>query len=450
MKKLLGVILTAAGTIALLGGCASNQGSVTIKGEVQNIIVSSNTTAAGKIVQMNVQQGQSVKKGDIIAVIDNTNQKYIVDQLQAVVDLKNARLSELKAGSRSQLIAQAQAQVNAAKAQVDAAKQQLSKTSVGARAEEIAAAQAAVDQASATLDGAQVSKYNLKKALDTAESNYCELLDTMAYFKNADGSYSATSAIAALDSQLAANAISDAQYTEKVNAINQLFAQKAQLESTIAQLKGQIKVAETQIETLEAGVSASESKLDLTEAGATSYDVQILVDQVKGAQASYDTAAAQLSLLKSGSTSQAIAAAQADLDQSTAQLNQAKYALENCSITALQDGIVISKNYELGDIVTSGSNIADIANENDLYVLCYVPVKYLDKVSYGKELQVKTSLGTQTGKVIFIDLESQYTPKDLQSSSDTENKSVKMKVSIAGDGGKLKSGISADVAIPLK
>jgi HlyD family secretion protein len=450
MNKFAGVILAVAGTMALLGGCASNQGSVAIKGEVQNIIVSSNTTAAGKIVQMNVQQGQSVKKGDIIALIDNTNQKYIVDQLQAVVDLKNAKLSELKAGSRTQLIAQAQAQVNAAKAQVDAAKQQLSKTSVGARTEEIAAAQAAVDQANASLDGAQVSKRNLQKALDTAESNYSDLLDAMSLFKDAYGNYSPDSAIAALDSQLAAKTITDAQYTEKVNYINQLFTQKAQLESTASQLKGQIKVAETQIDTLDAGVRASESKLDLTEAGATTYDVQILVDQVKGAQANYDSAAAQLSLLKSGSTSQAIAAAQADLDQSAAQLNQAKYALDNCSISALQDGIVISKNYELGDIVAAGSNIADIANENDLYVLCYVPVKYLAKVSYGQELQVKTSLGTQTGKVIFIDLESQYTPKDLQSSSDTENKSVKMKVSISGDGGKLKSGISADVVIPLK
>jgi len=450
MKKLFLVILISAGALALLGGCASNQSSVTIKGEVQNIVVSSNTTAAGKIVQMNVLQGQSVKKGDIIAVIDNTNQKYIVDQLQAVVDLKNAKLSELKSGSRPQLIAQAQAQVNAAKAQVDAAKQQLSKTSVGARAEEIAAAQAAVDQANATLDGAQVSKKNLQKTLDTSESNYGDLLASMSSFKDAYGNYSPNAAIAALDAQLSAKTITDAQYTEKVNSINQLFSQKANLESTTSQLKGQIKVAETQIDSLDAVVSASQSKMDLTEDGATTYDIQILVDQVKGAQANYDAGAAQLNLLKSGSTSQAIAAAQADLDQSAAQLNQAKYALDNCSITALQDGIVISKNYELGDIVTASSNIADIASENDLYVLCYVPVKYLDKVSYGQELQVKTSLGTQTGKVIFIDLENQYTPKDLQSSADTENKSVKMKVSIAGDGGKLKSGIAADVVIPLK
>ncbi len=448
MKKILIMVLSLLTVLA--AGCSANQDSVTIKGEVQNNIMSSNTTAAGKIIQMNVQLGQSVKKGDVIAVIDNTNQKYIVDQLQAVVDLKEAKLSELKTGSRQQLIAQAQAQVNAAKAQVDAAKQQLAKTTSGARADEIAAAQAAVDQAEASLKGAMVSKSNLEKALDTAEADYETLLSSMAAFKDAYGNYSPDAAISALDSQLAAHLITEAQYTEKVDAINRLFAQKAQLEASMDQLEGQVKLARTQIDTLEAGVSASESKLSLTEAGATSYDVRILVDQVKGAQAGYDSAAAQLSLLKSGSTSQAIAMAQADLDQSSAQLNQAKYALDNCTITALQDGIITSRNYNLGDIVAAGNNLADISALDDIYVLCYVPVKYLDKVFYGQELEVKTSLGTQKGKVVYIDVSSEYTPKDMQSSADTEKESVKMKVSIAGDGGKLKSGISADVAIPLK
>jgi HlyD family secretion protein len=45
-----------------------------------------------------------------------------------------------------------------------------------------------------------------------------------------------------------------------------------------------------------------------------------------------------LELLKSGPTAEAIAAAQADVEQSEAQLNQAQNALENCNITALSDG----------------------------------------------------------------------------------------------------------------
>lgn len=447
MKKML-VMVSLLSVLAT--GCAADQGTATIKGEVQNNVVSSNTTAAGKILEMNVQLGQSVKKGDVIAVIDSTNQKFTVDQLQAVVDLKTAKLSELQSGTRVQLVTQARAHVTAAKAQVDAAKQQLAKASDGARAEEIAAAQATVDQAESSLNGARVSKSNLERQLDTAESNYHDLLASMSSFKDSSGSYSPKAAIAALDAQLAAHLIADVQYAEKVDAINRLFTQKAQLESSIDQLEGQARLARTQIDTLDAGVSASESKLDLAEAGATSYDLQILVDQVKGAQSGFDAAAAQLSLLESGSTSQAVAMAQADLDQSWAQLGQARYALENCTITALQDGVVTSKNYELGDIVAPGNNIADIAALNDVYVLSYVPAKYLDKVFYGQELEVRTSLGTQRGKIVFIDVSSEYTPKDMQSSADTERESVKMKVSVPGDGGRLKAGVAADVVIPLR
>ncbi|MBP1743363.1 MAG: multidrug resistance efflux pump [Firmicutes bacterium] len=447
MKK---IIIIALSLIAVLSaGCAADQDKAAIKGEVQNNIISSNSTAAGKIVEMKVEQGQSVKKGDIIAVIDNTNQKYIVDQMQAVVNIKQAKLEELRAGTRPEQIDQAQAQVNAARSQVNVAKDQLAKIAGGARAEEVASAQAVVDQAKASLSGAQIGKANLRDSLDTAESNYCDLLKSMSSFKDSEGDYSPDAALAELDNMLAAKLITEAQYTEKVNYINQLFSNKAQLEAAIDQLEGQIKVAYSQIDALDAGVNAAESQLGLISAGAASYDVKILEDQVKTAQANYDAAAAQLNLLKSGATSQALAAAQADLDQATAQLNQAKYALDNCSIIALADGIVISRNYQLGDIVTAGSNIADIAMD-DIYVLCYVPVKYLDRVSYGQELEVKTSLGTRTGRVTYLDLESEYTPKDMQSDSDSEQESVKMKVSIEGEAGKLKSGMSAEVAVPLK
>jgi HlyD family secretion protein len=447
MKKIFIIVLSLLSVLS--AGCTKDQDTAVIKGEVQNNIISSNSTAAGRIVEMKAEQGQRVKKGDIIAVIDNTNQKYAVDQLQAVVNIKQAKLEELKAGTRPEQIEQGKAQANAARAQVNVAKDQLAKVAGGARSEEIASAQAAVDQSYASLSGARIGKSNLQNSLDKAKSDYCELLESMSSFNDSRGDYSPAAALAELDGLLAAKVITEAQYTEKANSINCMFSEKARLEAAIDQLEGQIKVAKAQVDALDAGVDAAESKLDLTSAGAASYDVKILEDQVKVSQANYDAAAAQLSLLKNGATSQALAAAQADLDQSAAQLNQAKYALDSCTITALADGIVISRNYQLGDIIAAGSNIADIAMD-DVYVLCYIPVKYLDRVSYGQELEVKTSLGTYQGKVTYLDLDSEYTPKDMQSDSDKEQESVKMKVSIEGEAGKLKSGIAAEVAVPLK
>ena len=114
-----------------------------------------------------------------------------------------------------------------------------------------------------------------------------------------------------------------------------------------------------------------------------------------------------------------------------------------------RDSIITSKNYELGDLVAPGKNLGDISAVNDIYVLSYVPIKYLDKVSYGQLLEVQTPLGTRQGKVVYIDVSSEDTPKDMQSTADTERESVKVKVGLAGDGGNLKAGMAADVVIPL-
>jgi HlyD family secretion protein len=116
----------------------------------------------------------------------------------------------------------------------------------------------------------------------------------------------------------------------------------------------------------------------------------------------------------------------------------------------LEDGVIISKNYGLGDVVNVGSNIADIAIQNDLYVLCYIPDRFLDKIKYDQELTVKTSDGDQTGRVSYIALQHEYTPIDKQSTSDSEHKATKIKVSITGNGGYLKSGMTAEVSVPLK
>jgi len=381
VKRLLLVVLLLA---VLSAGCSSSSNTLSLKGDIQNNILSSISTVPGKIIQMNKQQGEPVKKGEIIAVIDNTNQKFAVDQLQAVVNMKKAKLQELQQGTRPQQLAQAQAQVNAAKAQLE----QLSSGSGAAQIEQVKGAVAIFQ---GNVNAAQLTYDYLSTQYDNALTAY-----------NA-GKLS--------ESDLAA-----AKY-KLDTASAQLASLKDQLGISQRQLSDQITAANK-------GVAA--------------------------ARANYDAANAQLSLLQTGATTQAITAAQADLDQSTAQLNQARNALDNCSITALADGIIISKNFQLGDVVTVGSNLADIAVANDLYVLAYIPDEYLGKIQYGQSLSVKTADGDKTGKVSYIALKHEYTPKDKQSVSDSKHTSTKINVAITDASGTLKSGMTATVKVPLK
>ncbi len=382
MKKLFLCILSIT---LLISGCTQNSGNLTLKGEVQNNILSSNSTVSGKIIQMNKQQGEPVKKGDIIALIDNTNQKYTVDQLQAVVNMKKARLEELQAGTRPQQIEQAKAQVRGAKAQLDI-------LTTGNRSEQIEQGKISVSIAEEAIKNTEIT-YDY---VNTQYNNALELYNTGASSKS-----------------------------ELDNA-------KYKLDTTSKQLS----TAKYQLET-------AKQQLALLQGGATS-------GAINAAKANYDAANAQLDLLKVGATSQSIAMAQADLDQSIAQLKQAENNLSNCNILALADGIIISKNFELGDVVNIGSNIADIAVSNDVYVLCYIPDEYLDKVYYNQSLNVETSTGAQVGKVSYIALKHEYTPKDLQSNTDSKHKATKIKVTINSNNGILKSGMPAKVEISLK
>lgn len=363
MKKLLILILSV---LLILTGCSTKSDKLTLKGNIENNIIPVTSTVSGKIIQMNKHQGEDVKKGEIIALIDDTNQKYVVDQLQALVNMKKAKLDELQAGSRSQQIDQAQAQVSAYKAQLDLAN---SGSGISTAEEAVNAAQTAYDFA-------------------------------------------------------------DTQY----KAVLELYNSGAESKSNFDQAKYKLDTANNQISTAK---TALENAIVQSE------------QAIKAAKASYDAANEQLSLLQSGSTKYALDAAKADLDQAFAQLNQAKNILNNHSITALADGIIISKNYEFGDVVNVSSDIADIAVSDDLYVICYVPEKYLDKIYYGQQLNVNTSEGDQTGQISYIALKDVYTPEDMQTSSDKKNKSFKIKVAIKDERGILKSGMNAKVELPL-
>ncbi|CAB1255126.1 HlyD family secretion protein [Clostridium sp. MT-14] len=381
MKRIYICILFAA---FILTGCGSKS-SITLKGDIADNTVSVSSTVGGKVIKMNKNQGEKVKKGDLIALIDNSSQKYQVAQLQAVVDMKKAKLSSLNAGTRTEQIEQAKAQVKAAGAQLDLLKS-------GNRQEQINQSQNNVSIAQQDLNIAQTQ-------YDNSKSDYEKYL-----ILNKSG------AISQKELEDVKLKMDTSSYT--------LLSAKSKLDN-------------------------ARQQLNLMQEGSTSQAIET-------ASANYEAANAQLKLLENGPTDDEIKASQEDLNQSIAQLSQAKNELNKYNITALSDGIIISKNFELGDIVTAGSNIADIAVTDDLYVICYLPDKYLDKIHYNQYVNVKTSLGIQKGKINYIDLKKGYTPKDKQSTSDKDHITTKIKIAIKDKTGILKSGMTAEVEIPFK
>ncbi|MEL6461963.1 MAG: efflux RND transporter periplasmic adaptor subunit [Cyanobacteria bacterium J06621_15] len=103
---------------------------------------------AGVIKSLLVEEGDTVKKGQIIAYMDDSNLQGQYTQAKAGVASQEASLEKLKAGNRPQEIAQS-------KAQLEEAQANLNKLIAGNRPQDIAQAEARLNRAKVSLNQAE-------------------------------------------------------------------------------------------------------------------------------------------------------------------------------------------------------------------------------------------------------------------------------------------------------
>lgn len=119
---------------------------ITASGKVQPVqSVNISPKSPGLLAELNVEQGETVQKGQIIARMDNSEIKMQILQYQANLEQSKAQLAESEAGSRPEEIAQAKARLVQAQAQ-------LAVIRAGNRSQEIDQARAAVDAANAQVE----------------------------------------------------------------------------------------------------------------------------------------------------------------------------------------------------------------------------------------------------------------------------------------------------------
>lgn len=138
---------------------------------IQTVNLSPKT--AGRLVELYVEQGDRVQQGQIIARMSNEDLQ--AQRLQAEANLKRAQanLAELRAGSRTEEIAQARANLERTQAQVQAAQARLDLAT-----ERVARNQALFD------DGA-IARDRLDEAISEADSARANLAQAQAQVREA-------------------------------------------------------------------------------------------------------------------------------------------------------------------------------------------------------------------------------------------------------------------------
>jgi len=236
----------------------------------------------------------------------------------------------------------------------------------------------------------------------------------------------------------------------RIDSINQQYTleqlqialEKTQLMSQeeLIRARGSVSIAEANYFSAQSGFVQARNDADSLErmfeiGGIARNDLDnarhretLAAQALESAQSQLQTARAHYSFLQNGSDSRNIALAEIDIRDIESRINQMQDMLLKYEIRANCDGIIVSINYNMGSMVSTGYNIADISAEDEKFVVFYMPNEHINEISYGQKITVKSGSEEVQGEVRYIDVRSQYTPKDMQASAMKNKFSVKIKL----------------------
>jgi HlyD family secretion protein len=149
----------------------------------------------------------------------------------------------------------------------------------------------------------------------------------------------------------------------------------------------------------------------------------------------------------------ALASAQATEKQLRAELETAKTQLGYTEIRSPMNGVVLTKNVEVGEFVNPGTPVVTVANIEDLWMNIYIPETQTGLVKLGQDVRVSVdSFPKETfkGKITFVSSESEFTPKTILTEEERIKLVFRAKVALENTDQRLKPGMPADAEIQLQ
>jgi HlyD family secretion protein len=179
-------------------------------------------------------------------------------------------------------------------------------------------------------------------------------------------------------------------------------ARVAQGRAGVAQAESAIGQADAAIERAQANLTqkaqANERRQELVQRGNVS------IEAAQDAQSAYDMARAELAQAQS-----ALEVAHANLEQAKAQAAFEEARLAKFALHAPYDAVVVSRNRELGSMLTPGDQLFTLVDPKTVWVLAYIDEAKAGRVSVGQRAEVTLrSLADRRlpARVVRIDIES--------------------------------------------
>jgi HlyD family secretion protein len=395
------VIILALASLAIwyfgIHRAEADNGNLSASGTVEAVQVRISPELGGRVAEVRVSEGDSVKAGDVLVRIDSTLLGAQRLQAEAAVKVAKANAAAAQAtadgamanaSSVQALLTAAQAGLAAAEGGLEAAQANLKLLEAGPSEEQLKVAQTVIDKARIAADAAQ-------EAYDAIPKELRDSPDGKALKQQ-------------LDLANAAVANAQAQYD-----LIKAGAPPEQLEAA----KAQVSVVRAQVDAAQAQVDSAQAMIKLAQAQA-----EAAQNMAQAAQAQAEAAQAALNLL----------------DVQIAKL----------TLTAPIDGVILSCSIQPGEVATPGATLLVLSRLTDLTITVYVPEDNYGAINLGQTAAVTIDSFpnvTFVAQVVHIADKAEFTPRNVQTSQGRRSTVFAVKLALSNPEGKLKPGMPADV-----
>ncbi len=398
---LLLVLLLVTACQSVNGSAQSNRLSGALEGTKVNVIAE----IGGRITKIAVDEGAAVTSGQTIVTLDDAALQAQVKQARATLSAAEANLAQVKTGTRSEMIDAAQAALQQAQAERAGAASTLSDTlQIRNKPQQI----------NAQVDAARSSVALAEQNVAVMQTRLAEARYRRDFYDNDKNRHET------LDKEIAI-------------AQKNLAAAQAQLTGAQAQLNALLALRSNPV-TLQGQLNQARHAYSIT-------------------VASEAVAAANVTELKAGSTTEEIALAEAQVQQARASLELAQAYQSRAQIAAPLAGLVAQRSALAGETVQPGAVLLSIVNLDTLDMIIYVPQAQLPRVQIGAPVQVYVDAFPNEvfhGTVVNIAQQAQFSSRDTQNQEDRTSIVFAVKVRVPNPDRQLKSGMTADAELELQ
>ncbi len=432
---------------------AATSRALTGSGTVETTQVAISSEVTGRVVDVTVIEGGSVKAGDILFNLDDTLLTAQLNQAKTNLAVAQAGLDAAKTA-----MAAAQAGVTTTQAQYDQALAVARLQAQPARsiawsqtepsdfnqpawyfthAEEITATQEEVSAASDALTTAKTDFNTL-----ATSATYANLTNVETRLANARVAFlDASDVLNRAQTQNNSSLRDVAQQVYDTSKVELDAAQQAYDELLTTQEASDILEARAHLAVAQERYDIAVDRYNELLIGEDSFTVKVAANLVAQSKANVSAAESK------------VTQAQKTIDQAQSALDLIHVQLGKLVITAPADGVILARNIEPGEVVVSGATALMLGQLNHLTITVYIPENRYGEVKLGDKASVSVdSFPSQVfyATVMRIADQAEFTPRNVQTAEGRQTTVFAVELSVDDPSGLLKPGMPADVTFGLQ